>query len=98
MNTNFYPEKKTNSKRLSVCIYIMCHFSFCSLKHSSVLQEPWLIRIGRNRTEPNDVQKQKCHGGEKRNLSIYNLTKLKGNETEENKQRNLFVYKEKKNE
>ncbi len=58
-----------------------------------------LIRVERSKTKLNDVQNKIRHGREKINLSIYNLTKLKDNETEENKKNNgtgFFLNKEKR--
>jgi hypothetical protein len=44
------------------------------------------------------MYRKKLRGREKKNLYIYNLTKLKGNEMEgkTEKKRNFFFYKEKK--
>ncbi len=73
----------------------MCHFLSV---HQSTVQF-YKNHANTNRKKQNKVQsytQKRRHGRERNHLYIYNLTKLKGNETEEKNKNGTFFYKERK--
>ncbi len=82
---------------LYVCIYILCATFSVFIKAQFSSTRTMLIRNGRNKTKPNDVQKKGARKRKEKSLYIqFNKTKRKWNGRKNRKKTELFFIKKKK--